>query len=221
MCVCDLSVMYLKLVSAIFIKFLFFHQMIAPICHCWIFKNSDCSHLFLSMFPDSNITKKYLGPDKLQYSVNFGLVPYLKNILMEIMIKSTHFVNSFNECLNKSTESSELDFLVEYFDVLEMKVGTRYIASVFLGHSRHADLYNSFTSMMDELNEDKFVQIFMDGVSVNVNLQIVQDHRKGKGLPHLLDIRTCGLHTLHRSFKIGIEKSEWENLLRKHPSISS
>ena len=196
--------------------------MIAPICHCWIFKNSDCSHLFLSMFPDSNITDKfYLGPDKLQYSVNFGLVPYLKNILMEIMIKSTHFVISFNECLNKSTESSELDFLVEYFDVLEMKVSTRYVTSVFLGHSRHADLYNSFTSMMDELNEDKFVQLSMDGVSVNVELQSVQDHRKDTGLPHLLDIRTCGLHTLHRSFKIGIEKSEWENHLRKHPSINS
>ena len=39
----------------------------------------------------------------------------------------------------------------------------------------------------------------MDGSSVNVKLlQVVQDDRKkNKGLPHLLDIGTCGLQTLH------------------------
>ena len=43
--------------------------------------NADCSRLFLSMFPDSRITKKYhLNPDKLRYSVNFELGPYFKNI---------------------------------------------------------------------------------------------------------------------------------------------
>ena len=42
-------------------------------------------------------------------------------------------------------------------DVLEMKVSTRYGASVFLGYSRHTDLYNSFTSMADQLSEDKSV----------------------------------------------------------------
>ena len=41
-------------------------------------------------------------------------------------------------------------------------------------------------------------------------LQVVQDDRKDKGLPHLLDVGTCSLHTLHGSFKMGIEKSEWE-----------
>ena len=38
-------------------------------------------------------------------------------------------------------------------------------------------------------------------------LQVVQDDKKDKGLPHLLDIGTCGLHG---SFKTGIEKSEYE-----------
>ena len=72
--------------------------------------NADCSRLFLSMFPDySNITKKYhLGPDKLQF-VNFGLGPYFKNILMESIRKSAHFVISFDESLNKATQSSEPD----------------------------------------------------------------------------------------------------------------
>ena len=55
----------------------------------------------------------------------------------------------------------------------------------------------------------------MDGPSVNVKLrQVVQDYRKDKGLPHLLDVGTCGLHTLHGSCKTGIEKKKrkkkWE-----------
>ena len=100
---------------------------------------------------------------------------------------------------------------MRYFDVLEMKVSTRYVASVFLGYSRHTDLYNSFTSMTDELCKDKLVSLSMDRPNVNVKLlQVIQDYRKDKGSPHLLDIKTCGLHTRHESFKTGIEKSEWE-----------
>ena len=50
--------------------------------------------------------------------------------------------------------------------------------------------------MMDELSEDKLVQLSMNGPSMNVKLlQVVQGDRKYKGLPHLLDIGTCGLHT--------------------------
>ena len=77
-------------------------------------KNSDadCSCLFLSVFLDSNITKKYhLGPDKLWYFVNFGLGPSFKNILMESIRKSAHSVISFDKSL-KATQSSELHILV-------------------------------------------------------------------------------------------------------------
>ena len=165
------------------------------------------------MFPDSNIAKKYhLGRDnKLRYCVNFGLGLYFKNGLMKSIRKSTDFVISFDESLNEATQSSKLDFLVQYFDVLEMKVSTSYVTSVFLGHCRHTSLYNSFTSMMDELSEDKLIQLSINGPSVNIKvLQVVQDDRKDKGLPHLLDIGTCGLHTFHGSFKTGIEKSELE-----------
>ena len=78
-----------------------------------------------------------------------------------------------------------------------MKVSTRYVTSVFLGHSRHTDLYNSFTSMMDELSEDKLVQLSMDGPSVNIKLlQVVQDDRKDKGLLHVLDIQELVVYTL-------------------------
>ena len=130
---------------------------------------------------------------------------------MESIRKSIHFVISIDEYLNKATQSSELDFLVQYFDVLEMKLSTRYVTSVFLGHSRNTDLYNSSTSMVDKLSENKLAQLSMGKPSMNVKLlQVVQDDRKDKGLLHLLDIGTCGLHTLHVSFKMGIGKGEWE-----------
>ena len=76
--------------------------------------------------------------------------------------------------------------------------------------------------MMDELSEDKLVQLSMDGPSVNVKLlQVVQDDRKDKGLSHLLDMGTCGLHTLLESFKMGIEKSEWnESLMNEKKNLS-
>ena len=67
--------------------------------------NPDCSRLFSSMFPDS----------KLWYSVNFGIDPYFKNILMDSIRKSAHFVISFDVSLNKVTQLSELDF---YCDIL-------------------------------------------------------------------------------------------------------
>ena len=72
--------------------------------------NADCSCLFLSIFPDSSIAKNYLlGPDKLCYSVNFGFGPYFKNILIESIKKLARFVISFDESLNKATQSSEPD----------------------------------------------------------------------------------------------------------------
>ena len=65
--------------------------------------------------------------------------------------------------------------------------------------------------MMHELSEDKLVQLSMGGLSVNIKvLQVVQDDRKDKGLPQLLDIGTCGPQTLHGSYKTGIVKGEWE-----------
>ena len=47
----------------------------------------------------------------------------------------------------------------------------------------------------------------MDGPSVKIKLlQVVQDDRKDKGLPHLLDIGTCGLHTLMDNLKQALKK---------------
>ena len=57
-----------------------------------------------SMFPDSKIAKSFrVGPDKLKYIFNFGLVPFFKTILAEKLKKSEHYVISYHESINEVT----------------------------------------------------------------------------------------------------------------------
>ena len=50
------------------------------------------------MFHDSKIAKSFkLGADKLRYTVNHGLAPYFKNILVANVQKSDVYAISFDE----------------------------------------------------------------------------------------------------------------------------
>ena len=67
------------------------------------------------------------------------------------LIKTAKFyVLSFDESLNQSTQTSELDLLVHYFNITDRRV--KYISSEFLGHARHMDLFSNFANMTDEIN---------------------------------------------------------------------
>ena len=60
------------------------------------------------------------------------------------------------------------------------------------------------------MDERKLLQVSMDGPSVNLKLlRLLQSERK-KDIQELLDIGTCGLHTIHGAFKTGMEASGWE-----------
>ena len=172
------------------------------------YSSNSNADLFRCIFSDSDVARRYqLGPDKLRYSVNFGIGPHFKNILMDNVKKSDYFVISFHKSLNPLT--SEMDLLVRYLEESSKRTYTRYVVSQFLGHARHTDLFNSFCSSMkdDVMCESKLLQISMDGPSVNLKfLQDIQADRKEKGLPQLINIGTCGLHSIHGDFKTGIEK---------------
>ena len=50
----------------------------------------------------------------------------------------------------------------------------------------------------------------MDGPSVNLKfLEKVQKDRKANEQPELINIGSCGLHTLHGAFKRGVESTGW------------
>ena len=94
--------------------------------------NANTSSPFSVMFPDSEIAKKYqLGADKMRYSVNSGIGPHFMQILMNNVQKSRFYVLSFDESLNQSTQTSELDLLVRYSDIPDRRVYTRYISPLF------------------------------------------------------------------------------------------
>ena len=60
------------------------------------------------------------------------------------------------------------------------------------------------------LDQSKLVQISSDDPNVNLKfLQIIKDHREELDHLRLIDIGTCGLHTVHGSFKTGLVASGW------------
>ena len=50
--------------------------------------SSDINKVFSTMFPDSKIAQNFqLGPDKLKYICNFGIAPYFKGVLRQVLNK--------------------------------------------------------------------------------------------------------------------------------------
>ena len=74
------------------------------------------------------------------------------------------------------------------------------------------DLFKNVTNASDTMFQDKIIQIFIDGPSVN--LKVYSDatkDRNEKGLARLVDIDTTGgLHTKHGATMYGAERSEWK-----------
>ena len=87
---------------------------------------------------------------------------------------------------------------------------------------------NKFNNAVETLDQSKLIQISSDGPSVNdlKFLSIINgQHDEGDHLP-LIDIGTCGLHTIHESLKNWIISSGWKidgflrwmwNLLKESP----
>ena len=83
----------------------------------------------------------------------------------------------------------------------------RYLDSRFLGHS--VGLFEQFTNAVNELNPNCILQISKDSPNVNLKfLQKVQDHMEANKQPQLVDINSCGLHTIHGGFKAGVQSTD-------------
>ena len=77
----------------------------------------DIHSTFETMFPDSIISSSFqLGPDKLKYMTNWGIAPYVKEQLRNNIDKAEYVVVSFDESLNHTTQSCQMDFLPRYWD---------------------------------------------------------------------------------------------------------
>ena len=112
--------------------------------------------------------------------------------------------------MNEVTQNCQMDDLIRYFNEDDKQVKVRYLNSHFLGHSRNVDLFEQFTNAANKLNPVCTLQISMDEPSVNLKFsQKVQDHREANEQPQLVDIGSCGLHTIHNTFKAGMQSTDW------------
>ena len=69
------------------------------------------------MFSDSQVAKDFdMGPNKTGYVINYGLAPFFKEQLQDELRKSPCYIMSFDESLNKITQSCQMDLLVRFWN---------------------------------------------------------------------------------------------------------
>ena len=104
-----------------------------------------------------------------------------------------------------------MDIIIRYFDHVENRVKVRYLDSKFFGHATHQDLFIQFTQALFKLDTNKMFQISMDWLT-NFQPQIfekLQKDRLENEQHELINIGSCGLHTIHSAFKTWAESTSW------------
>ena len=82
---------------------------------------------------------------------------------------------------------------------------------IIAGHATATDMMEKVDHVFDQLRTDNLVQISMDGPSVNwkfhrlFNERIHNEHGVS-----LVNVGSCGLHTVHNSFQTGGQASGWK-----------
>lgn len=174
---------------------------------------SACVPLFTKMFPDSAIASRLqLQRTKMGYVILYGLAPYFHNELLKVCLECNHLVVGFDESLNKVTQKGQMDISVRFWNTETNQVCFRYFSSAFLGHSTANDLLQSFTEVFSGINMQKILQISMDGP--NVNFKFLREFKDAvssePSSPVLLDIGSCGLHSVHCAFKAAVKATQWD-----------
>lgn len=173
--------------------------------------NSDLPEIFRMMFPDSDIAKKFkLKKDKTAYTICFGLAPLFRNELFTIISSVETFVICFDESLNKVVQKGQMDIHIRFWKTNSNTATTRYLTSVFLGHSDAKSLLESLKSSIPPSEMQKVLQLSMDGPNVNHKVHsMLQNDLKENCSKSLLDIGSCGLHIIHGAFKTGLRHTFW------------
>ena len=172
------------------------------------------NNLFSVMFPDSEIAKSFsCAPTKCSYLLCFGIAQYFKDKLYQHISKCEFFSLCFDGSVNKFIQKDQVDIIIRFWDEEAQIVTSRYLDSQFLGHAKAADLVKALQGAMEELNSAKLLQIGMDGP--NVNLKALKDLIMNRETmypeyPRLIDVGSCSIHTLHRSFEVGAEQTGWD-----------
>lgn len=103
-----------------------------------------------------------------------------------------------------------MDLHVRFWSNKDDRVESRYLTSLFIGHGKTVDLLEHYEKATQDLDQSKIWHIGMDGPNVNLAFEReLQSMRTEQHFPSLLELGTCGLHTVHRSFQTGAKETEW------------
>ena len=84
------------------------------------------------------------------------------------------------------------------------------MTSELLEKASAKDVFSKYNQSISCLDKSKILQISSDGQSVNLAfLKIVETNRKYDELDRFIEIWTCVLHILHRSFQNGEKSTDW------------
>lgn len=137
----------------------------------------------------------------------FGIAEYIKEILIKNI--TGHFVITFDESLNKKSQSKRMDIHVRYWNNNKSKVESCFLGSQFLGHGTANDMLKHFNKgVLEILPGRNLLQVSMDGPNVNWKFHdMLSQQIKNDFYFSLINI---GLHVVHNAFKAGAVETGWD-----------
>lgn len=171
----------------------------------------DLNELFQTMAPDSEILNGFrLDKTKCRYNILYGFAPYYKQNLMSAIDSSPFYCILFDESLNEILQREQLDIHIRFWDAENQEAITRYYDSKFLRRPNAENLLKQTMESIGTFNQDRFVQLSMDGLNVNWKvLNLLNADRESNDRAKLFDIGSCGLHTVHHAFQRGVLSTDW------------
>ena len=107
---------------------------------------------------------------------------------------------SFDESLNNKLQKGQMDIIVRFWYEHKCIIQSRYLNSPFLGGAKAEQILEAFEKCMEKVSPANMIQISSDGPNVNLKiLRLITERREFSDLLPLLNIGTCGLHTVHGS----------------------
>ena len=83
---------------------------------------------------------------------------------------------SFDESLNKVTQTSQMDLVIRFWHTINNQVSVRYWESKFLEHTKAYDILAKFNDSMSILDPNKMIQVSVD--RRNTNLKFLESLKR-------------------------------------------
>ena len=137
------------------------------------------------------------GKTKCAYFINYCIAPHLKSILVNEINASPFYSLYFDESMNRILQSEQMDLQIRYWDNEACISKTPYLDSQFVLRPNAENLFASLNNGTECLQDEKMIQLSMDGPSTNwLALSELQEDRGEKE-----DLGSCGLHVISGTFQ--------------------